>query len=160
MKITRMADYAVRVVLELAATGTEGRVRGEDVGDRHSVPRGVMTRILARLAACGIADTRRGAGGGVKLAKPPSEISLLEVVEAIDGPVELNRCTRRPGECPRDSFCAIHPVWLCLQSDFRERLHSIRFDALAASASGSLICPGKEPTAELTQMGNTTTWTP
>ncbi len=160
MKITRMADYAVRVVLELTTTGTEGRVRGEDVGDRHSVPRGVMTRILARLAACGIADTRRGAGGGVKLAKPASEISLLDVVEAIDGPVELNRCTRRPGECPNDSYCAVHPVWLGLQHDFRGRLSSIRFDALAAGASGPIVCPAKEPTAELTQLGRPTTWTP
>lgn len=155
-----MADYAVRIVLDMAITATEERVRGEDVADRHGVPRGVLTRILARLAACGIADTRRGSGGGIMLARPASDISLLEVVEAIDGPLELNRCTRRPGECPRDSFCSVHPVWLEVQHELRSRLLSIRFDALAAGASGPLTCPAKEPPAELIQMGTSTTWTP
>jgi Rrf2 family protein len=76
--------------------------------------------------------TRRGAGGGVSLARPPSEISLLQVVEALDGPVRLNLCVIQPDACPQNSHCPVHPVWAQAQRQLTELLGNTTFDELAA----------------------------
>ncbi|NLC55842.1 MAG: Rrf2 family transcriptional regulator [Armatimonadetes bacterium] len=131
MEITRQADYAVRAVLELALRDPEVRVPREEIAAEHGIPAPFLTKIVARLAAEGILDTRRGVKGGVRLARPAAQITLLEVIEAIDGPVLLNRCTRRPAECPRDNHCVVHRLWTALRDDLRGRLARVDFGALA-----------------------------
>lgn len=131
MEITQQADYAVRAVLELAL-GTEGeRIFSKEIAARQDIPPAFLTKILARLSAEGIVSTRRGRNGGIRLTRPPSEISILQVVEAIDGPIALNRCVRQPSECPRDAFCLVHGVWCMVQAELRARLGAITFESLS-----------------------------
>lgn len=139
MEITRQADYAVRAVLDLALRHDGERAFSDDIARRQNIPAAFLTKILSRLAAEGIVVTQRGVKGGVRLARPAGDISLLHVVEAIDGPITLNRCTRRPGECPRDMTCAVHPVWRAICDELRARLAAIDFGALAASAASMPI---------------------
>jgi Rrf2 family protein len=87
------------------------------------------------LSLSGLVNTQRGAGGGVSLARPAAEISLLEVVEAIDGPVRLNRCAFEPGACPRDSFCPVHGIWAKAQAELTGLLSNTTFDELATAAT-------------------------
>jgi Rrf2 family protein len=134
LEITQQADYAVRAVLELALRSNDELVSSEEVARRQNVPAAFLTKIFARLAAEEIVLTQRGVNGGVRLARPAAEITLLQVVEAIDGPITLNRCNRNPSECPRDSFCAVHPIWFSLCAELRARLSGIHFAELAASA--------------------------
>ena len=77
---------------------------------------------------------QRGVKGGVQLARPADEINLLQVVEAIDGPITFNRCNRNPSECSRSRTCPVHPVWTELCREFRARLAAYNFAAMAASA--------------------------
>ena len=106
MEITRQSDYAVRAVLDLAMLSDDERAFSEAIAGRQDIPAAFLTKIFSRLAAEGIVTTRRGVKGGVRLARPASEITMLEVIEAIDGPIALNRCTRRPSDCPLDATCA------------------------------------------------------
>ncbi|HET7090494.1 MAG TPA: Rrf2 family transcriptional regulator [Anaerolineae bacterium] len=134
MEITRQSDYAVRAVLDLAMLSDDERAFSEAIAGRQDIPTAFLTKIFSRLSAEGIVTTRRGVKGGVHLARPASEITMLEVIEAIDGPIALNRCTRRPSDCSLDATCAVYPIWRTLCDELRARLNSITFEMLAASA--------------------------
>lgn len=142
--ITRQADYAVRSVLDLALRQSDGAIFSRDIADRQNIPPSFLAKILTRLAAHGIVQTQRGVNGGVRLARRAEDITLLSVVEAIDGPLSLNLCVRNPGLCPRERNCVVHPVWETIGEELRERLQGISFAALAATAGTqpvSLIMP-------------------
>jgi Rrf2 family protein len=134
VEITQQADYAVRAVLELALRPEGERVSSEEIARNQNIPVAFLTKICARLAAAGVVVTQRGVNGGVRLARSPDQITLLDVIEAIDGPITLNRCARRPNECSRDRTCAIHPIWLELCQEFRARLNGYDFAAMANRA--------------------------
>src|SRR5512135_1843595 len=133
MEITQQADYAVRAVLELALQPSGARLSCETISQRHAIPLAFLTKICARLATEGILRSQRGVNGGVQLARPAEEISLLQVVEAIDGPITFNRCNRKPSECARARTCIVHPIWAELCREFRVRLASYNFAAIAAA---------------------------
>ncbi|MDH7568898.1 MAG: Rrf2 family transcriptional regulator [Armatimonadota bacterium] len=135
MEITRQADYAVRAVLELALRPAGKLVRAEEIARCQAIPPAFLPKILARLVVAGIVETQRGVKGGVRLTRPAGEVSLLEVVEAVDGPILLNRCLRAPGECPRDTHCVVHPVWESLREEVRARLRDETLAVLAKRAT-------------------------
>lgn len=130
MQISREADYAVRAVVELAREPSDRRLRSADIALRQHIPAGFLTRIMARLAAAGVVEAQRGVGGGVRLARPARDITLLEVVELVEGPLNLNRCVWNPGECPLDTICTVHPVWEQVAGELRTRLAGISFESL------------------------------
>jgi Rrf2 family protein len=134
MEVTQQADYAVRAVLDLTLQTTRDRVGSDGIARRQNIPAAFLTKILARLAAAGIVVTQRGVNGGTRLARTPEAITLLDVIEAIDGPITLNRCVRHPGECSRDRTCVVHPIWQELCQTFRTHLQSCTFAAIAARA--------------------------
>ena len=134
MEITQQADYAVRAVLELALRPEGERVSTDEIARQQNIPAAFLTKICARLASAGILVTQRGVNGGIRLARTPDRITLLDVIEAIDGPITLNRCARNPSECSRDRTCAVHPIWLELCQDFRARLSSYDFATIANRA--------------------------
>ena len=135
MEITQQADYAVRAILDLALRPNGERASCEEIARRQGIPVAFLTKICARLAAEGLVQSQRGVNGGVWLARPAQEITLLEVVEAIDGPITFNRCNRQPSECDRSRTCPVHSVWSDLCRDFRARLSSYNFAIMSDSAT-------------------------
>jgi Rrf2 family protein len=135
MEITQQADYAVRAILDLALRPDGERASCQEIARRQSIPAAFLTKICARLTAEGLLQSQRGVNGGVRLARPAREITLLQVVEAIDGPITFNRCNRQPGECSRSRTCPVHSVWAELCRDFRARLAAYNFALMADSAT-------------------------
>ncbi|MBN1136309.1 MAG: Rrf2 family transcriptional regulator [Anaerolineae bacterium] len=131
MVISRRTDYGVRIVLDLAALPRDERAAAHDIADRQKIPRPFLAKIISQLCLAGLLTTYRGAGGGVALAKPAAEITLLEVVEVLEGPVRLNRCVIRPDDCPRNSYCPVHHIWCQAQADLVDRLGNTNFEVLA-----------------------------
>ena len=101
MQISRRADYGVRVILDLATHSENGRTSTHEIASRQNIPSPFLAKIISQLSLAGLVTTFRGAGGGVSLARPSSEITLLNVIEALEGPIELNRCLIEPVRCPR-----------------------------------------------------------
>ena len=130
MQITRQADYAVRAVLYLAELGPGARASTARIADEQRIPATFLAKIVSQLSAAGILHAVRGARGGVMLARPPQEISLLEIVEAIDGPITLNQCTTDPAECPLGEECSVRDVWCGAQADLVKRLGETKFGQL------------------------------
>lgn len=130
MEISRRTDYGVRVILDLAALPPSKRASTQDIASRQGIPSPFLAKIISQLSLSGLVTTFRGAGGGVMLALPPREISLLQVIEALEGPIQLNRCVIQPESCPRSDQCPVHHVWAQAQAQMTSLLSTTTFDVL------------------------------
>ena len=131
MQITRQADYAIRAVRYLAKQGPTQRSATSTVAQEMKIPPSFLAKIISQLSIAGLLHTSRGARGGVTLARDAKEISLLDVVEAIDGPILLNECVGDPADCEFSEDCLVHPIWVEAQEALVKRLRETRFDTLA-----------------------------
>jgi Rrf2 family protein len=122
VSITRQADYAVRAVIHLARLGPGGRAATGQIARAESIPPTFLAKIVSQLSASGIVRATRGARGGVMLAHPADELNMLEIIEAIDGPVMLNECVSNPEICPQSDDCVVRTVWGEAQADLVARL--------------------------------------
>ena len=128
MQITRQADYAVRAVMYLAQLGPDRRAATSQIAQEQRIPPSFLAKIVSQLSVAGLLQTSRGARGGVSLARNPDEISLLDVVEAIDGPILLNECVSSAGICSFGDVCPMRPVWCDAQAELVDRLKVTTFD--------------------------------
>ena len=135
MQITRQADYAVRTVLHLARMEDRKLAATRTVAEEENIPPSFLAKIISQLAVAGLLHTSRGARGGVTLGRDPKDITLLEVVEAIDGPIQLNVCVGGDGACTFDETCPIRPVWCDAQVELVNRLKGTSFGDLLASTN-------------------------
>ena len=131
MQISRRADYGVRVILDLATNCRQERASTHEIAARQNIPSPFLAKIISQLALAGLITTYRGAGGGVSLSRPSSEISLLNVIEALEGPIALNRCVTDPEGCPQNDRCPVHNVWIRAQAELIALLAATTFDQLA-----------------------------
>ncbi|OGO30204.1 MAG: hypothetical protein A2Z16_02940 [Chloroflexi bacterium RBG_16_54_18] len=133
MQITRQADYAVRAVLYLAKIGEERRAATSQIAQEQQIPPSFLAKIVSQLSVAGLLQTSRGARGGVSLARSPEDISVLEVVEAIDGPILLNECVANLGACTFGDTCSMRPLWCDTQAELVNRLKATTFDQFAGN---------------------------
>ena len=131
MQVTRRADYATRAILYLARAGKEQRIATSQVAREQKIPPSFLAKIISQLSVAGLLHTSRGARGGITLAREPEQISLLEVIEAIDGPIQLNMCVEKSGACSFDEVCPIRPVWCDAQNELITKLKNTTFAQLA-----------------------------
>jgi Rrf2 family protein len=130
MQITRQADYAVRAVTYLAKQGPNQRAATSVVAREMKIPPSFLAKIISQLSIAGLLHTSRGARGGVTLAREPGKISILDVVEAIDGPIMLNECVGDPAGCSYNEECLVHPIWAEAQKNLVKQLSDTKFDQL------------------------------
>ncbi len=135
MQITRQADYAVRAVLHLARAGNAERSATSTIAKEQNIPPSFLAKIISQLSISGLLHTSRGARGGVTLARDPKDITLLEVVEAIDGPIQLNECVGNTGACTFEDNCPIKPVWCDAQDELVTRLKGTNFSQMLSQNS-------------------------
>jgi Rrf2 family protein len=133
MQITRQADYAIRAVLFLSRLGPNQRAATSTVAQKQHIPPSFLAKIISQLSIAGLLHTSRGARGGVTLARDPHEISLLDVVEAIDGPILLNECVGENGTCTFDDKCPLRSIWCDAQLELVTSLRKAKFDGLAVA---------------------------
>lgn len=111
MQITRASDYAVRVMIHLAALPQSSTVRQSELSRETDVSGHFLSKVLQQLVRSRLIRSQRGAGGGYSLAVPAESVSLLDVVEAIEGPLRLNQCIGEGQSCERKTWCPAHAVW-------------------------------------------------
>ncbi len=131
MQITRQADYAVRAVLYLSSLNNGRRAPTSRIAREQHIPPSFLAKIISQLSVAGVVQTSRGARGGVSLARPALDISLLEVIEAIDGPITLNECVHNSAACVFGEECPVKEVWCHAQSNLVEQLGGTNFAALS-----------------------------
>jgi Rrf2 family protein len=129
MRITQEGDYALRVVLYFCKLGTGERIEAREISKNENIPLRFLLKLLRKLTIAGILKSYRGINGGYSAQKMPEEISLKEVVEAIEGPTYVNRCLYDNAYCNlnRSSTCEIHHVLHKIQESLIDNLNSINF---------------------------------
>lgn len=130
MQITRQADYALRAMLFLAKNPTNERASTSHIAEIQQIPPSFLAKIISQLSIAGLIHTSRGARGGVSLARSVEDISVLDVIEAIDGPISLNDCSHSKDGCPFGEECPLQPIWCEAQSDLVNKLHDTKFSQL------------------------------
>ena len=130
MQITRQADYAIRAIIYLAQLKPGTQASTAQIAREKHIPLTFLAKIMSQLSASGVVRATRGAHGGVALARGPEEISLLDIVETIDGPIMLNDCTLNPQTCEMSDGCAVRVVWCETRADLVKRLGQTNFGQL------------------------------
>jgi Rrf2 family protein len=132
MQITRQAEYAVRTVYYLAKLEPGISIPTARIAKDQDIPTPFLAKIVLQLSAVGILHTSRGARGGVRLAKAPAEISLLEIVEIVDGPIEINDCVLDEACCQRSETCPVRHTWSEARAELVKHLAQANFGQLIA----------------------------
>jgi Rrf2 family protein len=135
MRISAKADYAVRAAAELAAAQPEGQpVKGERLAAAQGIPQKFLENILADLRHAGLVRTRRGAEGGYALTRPASEISVAEVLRAVEGPLAAVQGVRPERLRYGGAAARLPEVWVALRANLRAVLERVTLADLAAGA--------------------------
>jgi Rrf2 family protein len=132
LRLTAAADYAIRAMIHIACIPEGSPAMGHDVARMQGIPHSFMAKILRRLVGGGLLRSTRGAHGGFFLARPATQLNLLEVVEAIEGPLTLTTCSSGPGGCQWAPDCPASAVWHQVQEQMA--------DVLRSSTLESMVC--------------------
>jgi Rrf2 family protein len=133
MQLTRAADYAVRVMIHLAKTPRSTRVSLPVLAAATGAPESFLSKVLQSLTRAGLVTSQRGPAGGFQVSAPGRQASMREVIEVIDGPMNLNVCTGDDQACPRRLWCPAHPVWVKAQAAVLDVLTEARISDLASA---------------------------
>ena len=121
MRVSAKADYAIRAAVELAAAG-EGPVKGDRIAQAQDIPSNFLENILGDLRNAGLVASRRGADGGYWLARPAEEISLANIIRAVDGPLANVRGIRSEQIEYEGSAAPLRDVWVAVRASLRRVL--------------------------------------
>jgi Rrf2 family protein len=134
VRVSAKADYAIRAAVELAVAG-DGPTKGDRIAQAQSIPSNFLENILVDLRNAGLVASRRGADGGYWLARPAAEISLADVIRAVDGPLANVRGIRSEQVEYAGSAERLRDVWVAVRASLRSVLETV---TLADLASGEL----------------------
>jgi Rrf2 family protein len=143
LTVTRQADYGLRLMIAVAGIPYGQKIATAVIAEQEQIPLPFLAKIVAHLALDGLLKTERGAHGGVRLGRPAETISMLEIIEAIDGPVALNTCVLDPDNCEFSSNCPTCEVFTRVQQKLTSDLKIVTLTQLTLRA--------RELEAELSQ---------
>ena len=145
MKISTKGRYGLRTLMDIAVHQAHGPVNLNDIAERQGISAKYLWQIVNLLKTAGFVRGTRGPKGGYVLLRNPAEITLLDVIQVLEGPVSLVECVDDPDFCPRTEHCVAHSVWEEVSRAIRSSLKSItlaeilRRHAAAGSASHYVI---------------------
>jgi len=131
MQVTREVDYGIRSVLYLARQPFKKVSFVNEISEEYKIPRSFLAKILQKLVKAKIVRSYRGVKGGFSLAKQARDITMLEVLEAIEGKLSLNICLTDKKKCGFSKYCPSHAQWFGVQSKISEMLKKANFEDLA-----------------------------
>ncbi|NQU08392.1 MAG: Rrf2 family transcriptional regulator [Candidatus Abyssubacteria bacterium] len=130
MQITRAAEYAIRGVLHLCSQPEGSVCLLNEISKQQGIPPSFLSKIFQNLAKAGFVSSARGTGGGFMLLKDPGDITLLDIVEVIEGQISLNVCLTNGSVCGNRPTCAVHGVWKDAQKYMIDLLRENDFASL------------------------------
>jgi len=132
MRLTHLADYAVVMMTAAARREPSARLSATELSDETGVPLPTAQKLMQKLAAHGLLVGQRGSGGGYALARPVTEISLADIVEAVEGPIVLTMCADGVNhECALDQHCRVKPHMSVVGDAIRTSLSAVSLQELA-----------------------------
>lgn len=133
LRITNASDYAIRSMLYIASLPEDRVVLRSEVSEAQKIPPSFTAKILRALVRAGLLRSSRGVHGGFALARPAAEISLLDVVEAVEGPIAVTTCVPDPHACDHSGNCPASAVWAAVQQQIARILEGSTLEALVSA---------------------------
>jgi len=129
MQFNQGTDYAFRVIMHLAALAEGEIVNTQAIAEKQNIPAGFLQKIMRSLTKGKLIKSYRGIDGGFSLAKPATEISLLDIIDIMEGPIDLQRCLKDNDACSKGCApkCPVHTALFVIQNDFIQALQKINF---------------------------------
>ena len=130
-RLTNAGEYAVRLMVYLAGRDRDKLVSAREIAENQNIPQRFLRSIVSQFAKQGFVSSYQGNGGGIRLAEGAENKNLLEVIEAVEGPIYLNVCMQGKEACQFSSHCAVHLVWHEAQQAIQEILGKKKIIELA-----------------------------
>lgn len=165
LKLAKLTDYAAVVMTAIAAEPSRLH-SAQDLADRSHLPAATVSKLLKQLAKAHLIEATRGAQGGYRLLRSPELITVADVVDAVEGPIAVTRCSIHTGSCNIETSCGTRANWRLINTAIREALEAVTLAQMAAplrrggnenpltfhprakSATGSSPIPAPRPTPE------------
>jgi Rrf2 family protein len=130
MKISTKIRYGTRAMLELACHYGEGPIELREIAKREDISLKYLEQVIVPLRTAGLVKSARGSKGGYSLAKPPSEIYLKDLVETLDGPLNLIECLNDPKVCQKVPYCITRDIWQEVSEAIDGIFHSVTLEEM------------------------------
>ncbi|MCL4547347.1 MAG: Rrf2 family transcriptional regulator [Bacteroidetes bacterium] len=131
MQLTLTGEYAIRAMIHLAGSADGSSFKISDVSSANDIPEKFLRKIISQLSSVGLIISQRGIGGGIKLGKPADSITPLEIIEAVEGDMALNKCLIDKAFCSNQRWCTVHTLWCEAQAQLKVILASKSIALLA-----------------------------
>ena len=131
MRVSAKSDYALRALIELAGRGDGSPVSAEELGKRQEIPHGFLQAILADLRRAGVVVSQRGQSGGWRMARPATDVTVADVIRAVDGPLVSVYGLRPEAVSYNDAAEVLQHVWIAARSSLRDVFEQVTIQALA-----------------------------
>jgi Rrf2 family iron-sulfur cluster assembly transcriptional regulator len=143
VKVSTRGDYACRALLSLALHPSEGPTSVRDIAERTGLPQPYLEQILLAVKGAGLVRSKRGVGGGYVLARAPEEVTLGDIVSAVDGPIQVGDFGRphQDGACDHEGQCVLLAVWIAVSDHMRNHLDAQTLADIRDMARGDLAWP-------------------
>lgn len=132
MQLSTKARYAARAMVELALEYNQDPVKLKDIARRQDISLKYLEQVMFPLRVSGFVKTLKGSKGGYTLARPPEQVTLLDLVECVEGRVSPVECADNPDLCTRSEICPTHPAWVSLKEAMKKELGRISLAELAS----------------------------
>jgi len=139
LELTKRGDYAVRAMLALTRGNGNGLLSARRIADAMGIPVRFLPQVLTDLQRAGMIEAAAGRSGGYRLARDPGSISLLDVIEAVEGDSRRRSCVLRGGPCGQDGFCDVHEVFFEGQEALRGTFARSTLAELAGPATATAL---------------------
>ena len=156
MRLSHLADYAVVLMTAAARYPAGERLSATELSADTGVPLPTTQKLMGQLTASGLLTSARGASGGFALARPAAEISLADIVEAVEGPIAMTVCSEGRTDCALDAHCRVKPHMGVVGNAVRGALGAVSLQQLSAPAEST---GGRKPNAGV-QPGQQKVWAP
>jgi FeS assembly SUF system regulator len=141
-RISRLTDYGIVVMTHLAVYGDDDTQNARELASHAKLPVPVVSKLLKSLTRAGLLISQRGAKGGYGLARSANEISVVEMITALEGPVGITECATLPGNCAQESTCHVRDPWRQINSAVTAALENVSLADLAKPLeSASSVIP-------------------
>ena len=151
MRVSAKSDYALRALIEIAGRSQGSTVSAEEIGKLQEIPHGFLQAILADLRRAGVVVSQRGQSGGWRLARPASDVTIADVIRAVDGPLVSVYGLRPESVSYNDSAMVLQHVWIAARSSLREVFEGVSIQDL---------CDGKLPRTVAAMTRDADAWVP
>ena len=153
LRMTKQADYAI-VLLTRMAGMPEVQINASEIASQTGLPQPIVSKILKLLARRELLISHRGAKGGYRLARAAENISVAEIIEAVEGPIAITECVdETPGECSQEPVCPVRSNWQRINYAVRSALEQITLEEMTHPVAPMLVTLGSGPTAPSAELG-------